>query len=37
LAPVKIYSILVDERTSTLILEVEEENQAQIIGKNGQN
>ena len=26
-----------DERTSTLILEVEEENQAQIIGKNGQN
>ena len=29
--------ILVDERTSTLILEVEEENQAQIIGKNGQN
>jgi len=37
LSPVKIYSILVDERTSTLILEVEEENQAQIIGKNGQN
>ena len=37
LAPVKIYSILVDERTSTLVLEVEEENQAQIIGKNGQN
>ena len=37
LAPVKIYSILVDERTTTLILEVEEENQAQIIGKNGQN
>ncbi|MFL2708997.1 MAG: transcription termination factor NusA [Gammaproteobacteria bacterium] len=37
LAPVKIYSILVDDRTSTLILEVEEENQAQIIGKNGQN
>ena len=37
LAPVKIYSILVDERTPTLILEVEEENQAQIIGKNGQN
>ena len=37
LAPVKIFSILVDERTSTLILEVEEENQAQIIGKNGQN
>jgi N utilization substance protein A len=37
LYPVKIYSILVDERTSTLILEVEEENQAQIIGKNGQN
>ena len=37
LAPVKIYSILLDERTSTLILEVEEENQAQIIGKNGQN
>ena len=33
----KIYSILVDERTSTLILEVEEETQAQIIGKNGQN
>jgi len=28
---------LVDERTSTLVLEVEEENQAQIIGKNGQN
>ena len=37
LAPIKIFSILVDERTSTLILEVEEENQAQIIGKNGQN
>ncbi len=37
LSPVKIYSILVDERTSTLVLEVEEENQAQIIGKNGQN
>ena len=37
LSPVKIFSILVDERTSTLILEVEEENQAQIIGKNGQN
>ena len=37
LAPVKIYSIMVDERTSTLVLEVEEENQAQIIGKNGQN
>ena len=37
LAPVKIYSILVDERTSTLVLEVEEENQAQIIGKSGQN
>ena len=37
LAPIKIYSILVDERTSTLVLEVEEENQAQIIGKNGQN
>ena len=37
LSPLKIYSILVDERTSTLILEVEEENQAQIIGKNGQN
>ena len=37
LSPVKIYSILVDERTNTLILEVEEENQAQIIGKNGQN
>ena len=37
LSPVNIYSILVDERTSTLILEVEEENQAQIIGKNGQN
>ena len=37
LAPVKIYSILVDDRTTTLILEVEEENQAQIIGKNGQN
>ena len=37
LAPIKIYSILVDDRTSTLILEVEEENQAQIIGKNGQN
>ena len=37
LAPVKIYSILVDERTSTLVLEVEEENQAQIICKNGQN
>jgi len=37
LSPVKIYSILVDERASTLILEVEEENQAQIIGKNGQN
>ncbi|GIR02597.1 MAG: hypothetical protein CM15mP12_1280 [Gammaproteobacteria bacterium] len=33
----KIFSILVDERTSTLVLEVEEENQAQIIGKNGQN
>jgi N utilization substance protein A len=37
LAPIKIFSILVDDRTSTLILEVEEENQAQIIGKNGQN
>ena len=37
LAPIKIFSILVDERTSTLILEVDEENQAQIIGKNGQN
>ena len=37
LSPVKIFSILVDERTSTLVLEVEEENQAQIIGKNGQN
>ncbi len=37
LAPVKIYSIMVDEMTSTLVLEVEEENQAQIIGKNGQN
>ena len=37
LAPTKIFSILVDDRTSTLILEVEEENQAQIIGKNGQN
>ena len=37
LAPIKIYSILVDERTSTLVLEVEEDNQAQIIGKNGQN
>ena len=37
LSPIKIFSILVDDRTSTLILEVEEENQAQIIGKNGQN
>jgi len=37
LAPIKIFSILVDDRTSTLVLEVEEENQAQIIGKNGQN
>ena len=37
LAPIKIFSILVDERTSTLVLEVEEDNQAQIIGKNGQN
>ena len=37
LAPIKIFSILVDDRASTLILEVEEENQAQIIGKNGQN
>lgn len=37
LAPIKIFSILVDDRTSSLILEVEEENQAQIIGKNGQN
>ena len=37
LAPIKIFSILVDDKTSTLILEVEEENQAQIIGKNGQN
>ena len=37
LAPINIFSILVDDRTSTLILEVEEENQAQIIGKNGQN
>ena len=37
LAPIKIFSILVDDRTSTLILEVEEENQAQIIGKNRQN
>tara|TARA_Y100001935_G_scaffold170234_1_gene140458 strand:- start:95 stop:1558 length:1464 start_codon:yes stop_codon:yes gene_type:complete len=37
LSPIKIFSILVDERTSTLILEVDEENQAQIIGKNGQN
>ena len=33
LAPVKIYSILVDERTSTLVLEVEEENQAQLLEK----
>tara|TARA_A100001234_G_scaffold90211_1_gene79501 strand:- start:4021 stop:5487 length:1467 start_codon:yes stop_codon:yes gene_type:complete len=37
LVPIKIFSILVDERTSTLVLEVEEDNQAQIIGKNGQN
>ena len=37
LSPVKIFSILVDEATNTLILEVEEENQAQVIGRNGQN
>ena len=37
LSPVKIFSILVDEATNTLILEVEEDNQAQVIGRNGQN
>jgi N utilization substance protein A len=37
LSPVNIFSILVDEATNTLILEVEEENQAQVIGRNGQN